>query len=196
MTNDLAQLESQVLTERSTANVQAKIDRAMAQCREHADVLKAVADHGVETARLMHGSFVDLIVANACLVFWLQRFVDLHNDVRELIVAQRAADQSNDDSLDNGVSLAGHAHGAQAEAPSAIGQVDASGDADLSPDFRCQACNKQLHEGEKYWSVNVNLETFEAGAITVHRSDCYRIYCEACGNARNFDDDTDSLGAA
>jgi len=115
MTDSLAQLESRVLTEGSTNHLQSKIDAAMRFCHEHPRVLKAIADHGVDAARRMHGEFAEFLLRKAAMAIYFQGVVDVHNQTRELIHECHAAgidpyadtpdhgDDHDDDDGDTGV---------------------------------------------------------------------------------------------
>ena len=53
-------------------------------------------------------------------------------------------------------------------------------------EFRCVDCDKLIADGEPMWSVNVNREVFEDGAITVLQADSYKVYCEECAQSLDF----------
>jgi len=50
----------------------------------------------------------------------------------------------------------------------------------------CSICKKEIPDGETMWSINVNREVVEGGAITVLEADCYWIFCEDCAKDRDL----------
>ncbi len=52
--------------------------------------------------------------------------------------------------------------------------------------FKCRICGMSIGEGESMWSVNVHREVLDGGAITVQEADCYWVFCNACGQKRDF----------
>ena len=52
--------------------------------------------------------------------------------------------------------------------------------------FFCSDCGREIAEGESYWCINVNHETFDSEAVTVLESTMVECYCETCAGKRNF----------
>ena len=56
----------------------------------------------------------------------------------------------------------------------------------IETDFTCDDCQRSIPDGEKMWSLTLEHDAFERGAMQVYDAVSLYFWCETCAANRDF----------